>query len=197
MLSLAACVTSASAKGLPTAFEAAFYCEIMRSGIQSVPRGQVWAAQALGLTQAQTMIQQVLVLHPKSAKAHFVQAELAARQGQIARAREALAEAEKLAPGLPFAKPEAVQSLRAVLAAKPAATAPHSAVAQPPQARRSEVAETTRSGASRRRAGRPVTGSKVGVSFMVRGSGGRADRSHGSVSKNARPRKERAGSAAS
>ena len=92
------------------------------------------AAQAGRLEQAQTMIQQVLVLHPKSAKAHFVQAELAARQGQIARAREALAEAEKLAPGLPFAKPEAVQSLRAVLAAKPAATAPHSAVAQPPQA---------------------------------------------------------------
>ncbi|MBI5900002.1 MAG: amino acid ABC transporter permease [Rhodocyclales bacterium] len=43
-----------------TAFEAAFYCEIMRSGIQSVPRGQVWAAQALGLTQAQTMIHVVL-----------------------------------------------------------------------------------------------------------------------------------------
>ena len=68
------------------------------------------AAQAGRMEQAQTMIQQVLVLHPKSAKAHFVQAELAARQGQIARAREALAEAEKLAPGLPFAKPEAVQS---------------------------------------------------------------------------------------
>jgi glutamate/aspartate transport system permease protein len=43
-----------------TAFEAAFYCEIMRSGIQSVPRGQVWAAQALGLTQAQAMIHVVL-----------------------------------------------------------------------------------------------------------------------------------------
>jgi glutamate/aspartate transport system permease protein len=43
-----------------TAFEAAYFCEIMRSGIQSVPRGQVWAAQALGLTQAQTMIHVVL-----------------------------------------------------------------------------------------------------------------------------------------
>jgi glutamate/aspartate transport system permease protein len=32
----------------------------MRSGIQSVPRGQVWAAQALGLTQAQAMIHVVL-----------------------------------------------------------------------------------------------------------------------------------------
>ncbi len=43
-----------------TAFEAAFYCEIMRSGIQSVPRGQVWAAQALGLTPAQAMLNVVL-----------------------------------------------------------------------------------------------------------------------------------------
>ena len=30
-------------------FEAAYYCEIMRSGIQSIPRGQVWAGQALGM----------------------------------------------------------------------------------------------------------------------------------------------------
>ena len=43
-----------------TAFEAAFYCEIMRSGIQSVPHGQVWAAQALGLTQAQALLLVVL-----------------------------------------------------------------------------------------------------------------------------------------
>jgi glutamate/aspartate transport system permease protein len=43
-----------------TAFEAAYYCEIMRSGIQSVPRSQVWAAQALGLRPAQTMVHVVL-----------------------------------------------------------------------------------------------------------------------------------------
>ncbi len=36
-------------------FEAAYFCEIMRAGIQSIPRGQVHAAQALGLTYAQTM----------------------------------------------------------------------------------------------------------------------------------------------
>ena len=30
-------------------FEAAYYCEIMRAGIQSIPRGQVAAGQALGL----------------------------------------------------------------------------------------------------------------------------------------------------
>ncbi len=38
-----------------TMFEAAYYCEIMRAGIQSIPRGQVAAAQALGLDYWQTM----------------------------------------------------------------------------------------------------------------------------------------------
>ncbi len=36
-------------------FEAAYYCEIMRAGIQSVRTGQVYAGQALGLTYKQNM----------------------------------------------------------------------------------------------------------------------------------------------
>jgi glutamate/aspartate transport system permease protein len=36
-------------------FEAAYYCEIMRSGIQSIPRGQVNAGYALGMNYWQTM----------------------------------------------------------------------------------------------------------------------------------------------
>ena len=36
-------------------FEAAYYCEIMRAGIQSIPRGQVWSGYALGLNYWQTM----------------------------------------------------------------------------------------------------------------------------------------------
>jgi len=36
-------------------FEAAYYCEIMRAGIQSIPRGQVQAGSALGLNYWQTM----------------------------------------------------------------------------------------------------------------------------------------------
>ncbi|MBE0529678.1 MAG: amino acid ABC transporter permease [Rhodospirillales bacterium] len=36
-------------------FEAAYYCEIMRSGIQSISRGQAWAGYALGLRYSQTM----------------------------------------------------------------------------------------------------------------------------------------------
>lgn len=38
-----------------TMFEAAYYCEIMRAGIQSIPRGQVSASQALGLGYWQSM----------------------------------------------------------------------------------------------------------------------------------------------
>src|SRR5437762_2782170 len=38
-----------------TMFEAAYYCEIMRAGIQSIARGQVWSGYALGLSYWQTM----------------------------------------------------------------------------------------------------------------------------------------------
>ncbi len=43
-----------------TLFEAAYYCEIIRAGIQSVPAGQVNAAYALGLNYWQAMIRVVL-----------------------------------------------------------------------------------------------------------------------------------------
>jgi glutamate/aspartate transport system permease protein len=43
-----------------TVFEAAYYSEIMRAGIQSVPRGQVFAGYAVGMTYRQTM--QLIVL---------------------------------------------------------------------------------------------------------------------------------------
>ena len=36
-------------------FEAAYYCEIMRSGIQSIPRGQVFAGYAIGMNYWQMM----------------------------------------------------------------------------------------------------------------------------------------------
>lgn len=41
-------------------FEAAYYSEIMRAGIQSIARGQVWAGFALGLNYWQTMKEVVL-----------------------------------------------------------------------------------------------------------------------------------------
>ena len=36
-------------------FEAAYYCEIIRSGIQSIPKGQIFASKALGMNYRQTM----------------------------------------------------------------------------------------------------------------------------------------------
>jgi glutamate/aspartate transport system permease protein len=38
-----------------TLFEAAYFCEIMRAGIQSIPSGQVQAAQALGMSYLTSM----------------------------------------------------------------------------------------------------------------------------------------------
>lgn len=70
------------------------------------------AAEAGNFTEAQAMMDKVLKDHPNSGKAHFVQAELFAKQGKTADATRELATAERLAPGLPFAKPEAVQHLR-------------------------------------------------------------------------------------
>ena len=36
-------------------FEAAYYCEIVRAGIQSIPKGQIGASYALGMTYGQSM----------------------------------------------------------------------------------------------------------------------------------------------
>lgn len=75
-------------------------------------------AKAGRLDDAQVMLQQVLLSHPKSAKAFYVQSELYARQGNLERARASLEKAEQIAPGLPFAKPESVQELRNQLNAR-------------------------------------------------------------------------------
>jgi len=42
------------------AFEAAYFSEIVRAGIQSIPRGQVFAGQAVGMTYSQNM--QIVIL---------------------------------------------------------------------------------------------------------------------------------------
>ena len=84
---------------------------------------QVYQAARSGqLDRAQQLMQPVLRDHPNSAKAHYVEAELLARQGGHAdRAREELAMAQRLAPGLPFAHADAVQSLQRQLHAPAAA----------------------------------------------------------------------------
>jgi hypothetical protein len=73
------------------------------------------AAQAGHLDQAQTMMDQVLRDHPKSAKAHYVQAELYAKEGKTNLARSELTQAEELEPGLPHENPRSVQALKGQL----------------------------------------------------------------------------------
>jgi uncharacterized protein len=77
---------------------------------------QIYEAAASGhLDQAQEMMNQVLRDHPESAKAHFVQAELYAREGNAGLARTELNRAEQLKPGLPDESPQAVQALKSEL----------------------------------------------------------------------------------
>lgn len=75
------------------------------------------AAHAGRLEDAQKMMDKVLKEHPNSAKAHFVEAELLAKQGQIGRAEAELNIAERLKPDLSFANPQAVQDLKFRIAA--------------------------------------------------------------------------------
>lgn len=74
------------------------------------------AAEAGNMSKAQAMMEQVLRDHPESAKAHYVEAELLAKQGKLAAAAAELSTAERLKPGLPFEKPQAVQALKTVIA---------------------------------------------------------------------------------
>ena len=77
---------------------------------------QIYTAANSGhLDQAQQMMTRVLADHPSSARAHYVQAELYAKEGKTSLARSELAAAEQLKPGLPFANPRSVQELKAQL----------------------------------------------------------------------------------
>ena len=77
---------------------------------------QIYQAAETGhLDQAQTMMNQVLTDHPKSGTAHYVQAELYAKEGKTSLARSELAVAEQLDPGLPRVNPQSLQRLRAAL----------------------------------------------------------------------------------
>jgi tetratricopeptide (TPR) repeat protein len=75
------------------------------------------AIQSGQLAKADAMMKEVLQNHPNSAKAHYIASELYLREGKLDAARNAFAQAENLAPGLPFAQPESVQRLQAELRA--------------------------------------------------------------------------------
>ena len=86
---------------------------------------QVYDAVRAGhLNQAQGMMAEVLRDHPNSAKAHYVEAEILAKEGHSGEAQSELNRAEQLAPGLPFASPTSVRELRGVIAGAGAREAP-------------------------------------------------------------------------
>jgi uncharacterized protein len=86
---------------------------------------QVYEAVHAGhLNQAQAMMTEVLRDHPNSAKAHYVEAEILARQGRTSEAQGELNRAEQLAPGLPFVSSTSVQELRGLMASSGSRQAP-------------------------------------------------------------------------
>jgi len=77
---------------------------------------QIYQAATTGhLDQAQQMITEVLANHPASAKAHWVQAELFAKEGKGNLARSEVLEAERLNPGLTEFSPKSVRELKVQL----------------------------------------------------------------------------------
>jgi hypothetical protein len=87
----------------------------------------VYAAVEAGrLDDAHQLIDQVIAAHPKSAKAHYVNAYVLAREGLIDQASTELELAETLKPGLPFASPDAVSKLKNLLS-KDSALSPEQA----------------------------------------------------------------------
>jgi hypothetical protein len=103
-----------SALCVPGAFAAA----------EPTPDAVARKARAGHVEQALPITPPLLQAHPDSAESRYAQAERLAREGRLQAARLALAEAERLAPGLPFAPAEAVRRLHQALDAAAAGSAP-------------------------------------------------------------------------
>ena len=92
---------------------------------------QVYQAARSGhLDQAEQMMTVVLQQHPNSAKAHYVDAEILAREGKLDQARGELATARQYDSALSFATPGSVNKLESQLAgnvsiAQPMQQRPH------------------------------------------------------------------------
>jgi len=81
---------------------------------------QVYEAAAAGrFDDAQAMMDKVLRDHPNSATAHYVEADLLAKQGRLREAQTELSSAERIDPSLKFAKPQALHELQSVIAGPP------------------------------------------------------------------------------
>ncbi len=88
---------------------------IAAAAADATPHQIYEAAQAGRLAEAQQMIDQVLRDYPQSAQAHFIAAELDARSGDFATARQQLATARQLDPAQRFASTHALSELEGQL----------------------------------------------------------------------------------
>jgi serine/threonine-protein kinase len=77
------------------------------------------ASQSGDYDKARKMADELVRDHPSGWRAHFVSAQIYAKQGNQAAARKEFQSAEQLDPGLPFAAPHAVANLKAELGLAP------------------------------------------------------------------------------
>jgi len=98
-------------------FEAAYYCEIMRAGIQSIPRGQMWAGYALGLSYWQTMGQIVLPQAFRGAIAPLGNVMIALTKNTTVVATIGVAEASYLMKGMIEFRPDLIYVIFGIMAA--------------------------------------------------------------------------------
>lgn len=84
---------------------------------QNIPSvSQIYQAVENGnLSRASQMIQVVLQAHPNSAKAHYVDAEILAREGRLSQARSEFQTAKNISANLSFVSPDSVMKLKSVL----------------------------------------------------------------------------------
>lgn len=118
-------VTLRLALGLLLAMTAAGPAHAGYSAASDPSPAQIYLVAARNLTEAQQMIQDVLKHQPESAVAHWVAAVLDVRAANFLVASRELARAKQLAPGLPFANPNAVADLQRQLEKSAGASAPH------------------------------------------------------------------------
>jgi hypothetical protein len=80
------------------------------------------AANSGQMGKAKKMVEQVLASHPNSAKAHYLAAQIYAKMGERAPAREELSRAQQLDPAMSFVNADQLSQLRAAVGVAGGAT---------------------------------------------------------------------------
>ena len=84
-------------------FEAAYFCEIIRAGIQSIPRGQMFAGQAMGFTYGQNMRYVILPQAFRGSVAPLGNTLIALLKNSTVAAAASANAARRVCPGVPSA----------------------------------------------------------------------------------------------